>query len=157
MLRLAPVDFATAKAFIAEHHRHHDAPVSWKFGVGVYAGESLVGVGIAGRPVSRVLDDGTTVEITRICTVGHKNTASKLYSALRRAALALGYRRLITYTLASESGVSLRAAGWNPVKQTKGGTWDTPARRRGEGLGQLSLIEARKPRQEGRKVLWESI
>ena len=129
-LQLQPITFAEAAAFVRLHHRHHGPPVGWKFGVAVNDGERVRGVVIVGRPVARALQDGWTVEVTRCCTDGAKNAASMLYAAAWRAARALGYRRMITYTLAREAGTSLRAAGWIALYQTKGGTWNTPARPR---------------------------
>ena len=81
-------------------------------GVGVKNKDDLVGVATAGRPIARHLDDSITLEINRTCTDGTKNANSMLYGAICRAAKALGYRRCITYTQASESGASLRATGW---------------------------------------------
>lgn len=83
--------------------------------VGVACGGELVGVAIVGRPVARALQDGKTAEVSRVCTSGEPNACSKLLSACRRVAVALGYSRLITYTLVSELGTSLRAAGWREV------------------------------------------
>lgn len=84
-----------------------------KFSIGCVADGELVGVVIAGRPVSRYLDDGLTLEVTRLCSTGEKNACSILYGAAARAARAMGYRRIITYTLDSEDGTSIRAAGWS--------------------------------------------
>lgn len=111
-ISLTPVTMAEARAFVAAHHRHNEPPVTARFCVGVSQGGELVGVGIAGLPKSRMLMDGRTLEVVRTCTTGAKNANSMLYGALARAAKALGYARLITYTLESESGSSLRAAGW---------------------------------------------
>lgn len=131
-LRIVPVDLATARAFVDAHHRHNDPPVGHKFSVGVALGSELVGVAIVGRPVSRVLQsDGTTLEVIRTATDGTRNANSMLYGAARRAAFALGYDRLITYTQADESGASLRAAGFRVVAQRPPRPgWDTPSRRR---------------------------
>ena len=120
-----------ARAYVDAKHRHHRAPVSGLFAVGARCENDVVGVAIVGRPVSRVLDaDDYTAEVTRLCTDGTKNACSLLYAACWRAARALGYRKLITYTLASESGVSLRAAGWVVVGEVKGRSWSTPSRPR---------------------------
>lgn len=126
MLRLQPISQAEAADFIREHHRHHLPPVGWKFGIAVNDGERIRGVITVGRPVARHLDDGLTLEVTRNCTDGAKNAASMLYGAAWRATKALGYRKLITYTLASETGVSLQAAGWNVVGEVTGRSWHTP-------------------------------
>ena len=109
---LVPIALRDARRFIAEHHRHNAAPRGWLFGVSLVRDGELRAVGVAGRPTARALQDGLTVEITRVCTVGDRNAASRLYGALCRAAAALGYRRAVTYTLASEAGSSLLAAGF---------------------------------------------
>jgi hypothetical protein len=132
-LHLQPVTQAEAFAFVDRYHSTHDAPQEWKFGVGVNDGEQVVGVAIVGRPVSRHQDDGVTLEVTRNCTDGTKNAASKLYAAAWRAAKNMGYRRLITYTLAdSEDGTPLRAVdGYRVVhERNSGGDWSSPSRPR---------------------------
>lgn len=128
---LRPVTRDVADGFIKRFHRHHGVPVGalWRHGVHDDDGE-LVGVAVVGRPVARALDDGLTVEITRLCTVGTYNACSALYAAARRAAIAKGYRRGITYILASENGASLRAAGWVHLWDVRGRSWDTPSRPR---------------------------
>lgn len=127
-LSLQPITLAEANAFIRRHHRHHLPPVGWKFGVAASDNKTVVGVVTVGRPVARVFDDGLTLEVTRCCTDGTKNAASFLYGAARRAAEAMGYRRLVTYTLASESGASLRASGYREVWRVKGRSWSCPSR-----------------------------
>jgi hypothetical protein len=130
-LRVVPCDRDEAFAFVRQHHRHHRPPPSHKFSVAVAdeAGE-IRGVAVVGRPVSRMMDDGWTLEVTRVATDGAANACSALYAAARRVALALGYRRLITYTLASEPGTSLRAAGWRVVAEVRGRSWDFACRPR---------------------------
>ena len=130
-LRLVPVSFAAAAAFIDAHHRHHRRPIGHKFSVGVAVGDQLVGVAMVGRPVARHYDDGLTLEVNRTCTDGTPNANSMLYGAAWKATKALGYGRLITYTQAGESGASLRAAGWRVVAELparKG--WSVPSRPR---------------------------
>ena len=112
MLRLRPISLRDANEYVRQHHRHHKPVVGHKFSIGCEADGELVGVIIAGRPVSRYLDDGFTLEVTRLCTNGAKNACSFLYGAAARAAAAMGYKRIITYTLESENGASLRASGW---------------------------------------------
>ena len=132
-LHLQPITQQEANAFIDRHHSTHDAPQGWKFGVGVNDGVKVVGVATVGRPVSRHRDDGLTLEVTRCCTDGTKNAASKLYAACWRAAKNLGYQQVITYTLAdSEEGVPLRAVNGYEVlhERNKGGDWDRPSRPR---------------------------
>ncbi len=112
MLKAVPVTLREANAYVKEHHRHHKPVAGHKFSIGCEANGQFVGVVIAGRPVSRYLDDGHTLEVTRLCTDGTKNACSFLYAAAARAAAAMGYDRIITYTLDTENGVSLRASGW---------------------------------------------
>lgn len=129
-LSVVPVSLAEAKAYVERHHRHHPAPVGAKFCVAVAAAGEIRGVAIVGRPVARGFDDGWTVEVSRCCTDGAKNAASMLYGAAWRAARALGYRRLVTYTLASEPGTSLRAAGFRVLHEVKGRSWSCETRPR---------------------------
>ena len=112
MPRLTPVSLREANTFVQAHHRHHRPVVGHKFSIGCEADGQLVGVAIVGRPVSRYLDDGRTLEVTRLCTMGGKNACSMLYAAAARAAKSMGYQKIITYTLDSEHGASIRAAGW---------------------------------------------
>lgn len=123
MLEICPITLKEANAFVEQHHRHHGPTVGHKFSIGLSDGEKIVGVAIVGRPVSRHLDDGWTLEVNRLCTDGTRNACSMLYAAAWRAARAMGYRKLITYILDSESGTSLRAAGWRCVGQAGGLRW----------------------------------
>ncbi|HEP9051874.1 TPA: hypothetical protein VDU98_001259, partial [Pseudomonas aeruginosa] len=112
-LHLLPVSLRTANVFVLAHHRHHRPVQGAKFALAVTLSDSdlIRGVAIVGRPVARHLDDGWTLEVTRLCTDGAHNACSKLYGAAWKVARALGYIRLITYTLSDEGGASLRAAG----------------------------------------------
>lgn len=112
-LTLVPLPFAEAKAFIEVWHRHLKAPPGHKFSLGLLDDDGvLVAVAMVGRPVARGLDDGLTLEVTRLASDGTRNACSMLYGAATRAARALAYRRLVTYTRADEPGASLRASGW---------------------------------------------
>lgn len=132
-LQLKPLTLKAANEYITQTHRHHPPTRGHKFSVGVVdeAGE-LHGVGVAGRPVSRVLDGQGYLEVVRVATDGTKNACSMLYGALRRAGIALGYppERIITYTLASEPGSSLRASGWIDDGPAGGGSWSRAGRER---------------------------
>jgi len=116
-LNIVPITLREASAFITLHHRHNKPPRGWKFGLGIEVDGRLVGVATAGRPVARHFDDGRTLEVNRTCTDGTRNANSKLYGAVWRAAKAMGYTRCITYTQATETGASLRAAGWRMIKE----------------------------------------
>lgn len=130
-LTIVPTTRAEAQAFVEQHHRHHKPSVGDVFCLAVADEEGTVrGVAQVGRPVARGNQDGWTLEVTRVATDGCENACSALYGAAWRAARALGWRKLITYTLASEPGTSLRAAGWSVVGEVKGRSWTTPSRPR---------------------------
>ena len=133
MIELRPIAFSEAAAFVDQNHRHHKRPTGHKFSIACYDGERLCGVAMVGRPVSRYLDDGLTLEVNRLCTDGTRNACSMLYSTAWRAAQALGYTRIVTYTLESESGASLRAAGWHCDGPAGGKHWT------GERARQMAL------------------
>lgn len=134
-LELIPVDQAEVFAFIRLHHRHHIPPPGDILRVGVVAREGekrgcLVGVATWGRPTARGLNDGFTAEITRVCSDGTTNVCSMLYGACVRMALAAGYRKVVTYVLASEGGASAKAAGFRVVAEVKGRSWSCRSRPR---------------------------
>lgn len=130
-MNIRPITLKEARVVVGDWHRHNQPPVGGLFAVGCRDGGVLVGVAIVGRPVARLLDDGLTAEITRVATNGTRNACSMLYGACRKAARALGYQRLITYTLASEPGTSLRAAGFiRDADVAAAETWSVPSRPR---------------------------
>lgn len=131
-LRVVPVSFADACGFVAMWHRHHEPPQGHKFSLGVADGGGVLrGVAIVGRPVARYLDDGLTLEVTRTATDGTRNVNSMLLGAAWKAARALGFGRLVTYTQAGESGASLRGAGWRVVAERPAREgWSCPSRPR---------------------------
>lgn len=131
-LHVEPVTLAEASAYVTRHHRHHGPARGHKFSLAIAdpAGKRR-GVAIVGRPSARMLDDGLTLEATRVCTDGATNACSALLGAAWRAARELGYHRLVTYTQAAEAGASLRGAGWRQVAQLRARSgWDTPGRPR---------------------------
>lgn len=135
-LRVAPIGRREAHAFVDAHHRHHESPAGEVFRLAAYSGPDLVAVATVGRPVSRHLDDGATLEVTRLC-VDHGlpsgltwKACSTLYRAAAAEAGARGFSKIITYTLDTESGMSLRYARWKPVHHTRGGSWDRESRPR---------------------------
>ena len=129
-LEVVPISLAEACEFVSIYHRHHGPPQGHKFSLAVADETGVRGVVIVGRPVARARDDGWTLEVTRVCTDGARNACSMLYAASWRAARALGYRRVGTYTLDSESGISLRAAGWRVVGEVRGRSWSCLSRPR---------------------------
>jgi hypothetical protein len=131
-LRAVPITFAEACAFVAKHHRHHPPPIGHKFSIAAKRGAEIVGVAIVGRPVSRMRDDGHTLEVSRLCTDGTRNVASFLLGRACKVTFAFGYMRIGTYVLASETGVSLQAAGWRLIGEAGGGSWSVPSRPRAD-------------------------
>lgn len=134
-LYLVPITLREANAFVEANHRHHGPSRGCICVVGVAGGllteaPIMRGVAIVGRPVARCASDHYTAEVTRLCTDGTRNACSMLYGAAWRAVRALGYARLITYTLESEGGASLRAAGFKVVGQVTGRSWSCASRPR---------------------------
>lgn len=132
LLRVVPTTLRKANAFVADKHRHHPPVTGCRFCVAVADMDMVRGVLIAGRPVARMIDDGFTLEITRCCTDGTRNACSMLYAAARAAGRALGYTRIVTYTLPEEGGVSLRAAGFELMGEAGGGSWCRKGRPRAD-------------------------
>lgn len=120
-----PMSLKEANHLVKKWHRHHRPTQGGLFAVGcaMAGNEEPCGVAIIGRPVSRMLDDGWNCEITRVATDGTKNACSFLYGRCRKAAFALGYKRVLTYTLPEEGGASLRAAGYQLIGEAGGGKW----------------------------------
>lgn len=125
-----PLELAAANEFVSDLHRHHDPVYRDKFRVGALVDGKLVGVVQVGRPVSRYLDNGENIEVVRLCTDGTKNVCSFLYAKAARIAKEMGYKKIITYILESESGASLKAAGWEQETVTNGGDWNRKSRPR---------------------------
>jgi hypothetical protein len=127
-LRSIPVTLATANDFVRRHHRHHDERLGHRFSIGAVLDGRLVGVAICGRPVARNLPQDIALEVNRNCTDGTRNACSFLYGAAARAAQAMGFYSILTYTLDEEGGASLRALGWwgEPAYDLVK-TWHTPS------------------------------
>ncbi len=129
-MTLIPLELGEANAFVEKVHRHHGKAVGHKFSLGAVKDDEICGVAIVGRPTARLRDDGLTLEVTRLASDGTKNACSFLYGACARACFALGYKRLGTYILSSESGATLRASGWRLIGETGGGSWSRSSRPR---------------------------
>lgn len=144
-VHIVPVTIREATAFVLNFHRHNEPPRGAIFAIGASDGAALVGVVMVGRPVGRGLQDGRTAEVTRCCVVeaAPKGTPSALYGAAWRAARAMGWQRLVTYTLVSEGGASLRGAGWKVVAEIGArdpGDWQNrPGREWHPVVGQAKL------------------
>ena len=155
MIKAVPLSLTEAKSYINAHHRHHIAAKVDKYRVGAEVDGVLVGVVQVGRPVSRMLDDGMTLEVLRLCTNGEKDICSFLYSRAARIARELGYKRIITYILASESGVSLKASGWHcEAESVGGGSWNHPSRPRTMVEAQMSIFPQKDKYPTEKKQRW---
>ena len=152
-MRAVPIELKDANAYVSEHHRHH-APVHRdKFRVACLQDGQIVGIIQVGNPVSRMLDDGKTLEVVRCCTNGKKNVASFLYSRAARIARELGYEKIITYILESELGTSLKASGWELDSEScGGGSWDRPSRPR--EYEQMTIFGTFEKYPTGKKQRW---
>ena len=148
-LEVVPLSRAEAKSYVTRWHRHHPPSLGGVFQIGVAdeAGQ-IRGVAMIGRPVARGLQDGFTLEVNRVATDGTPNACSALYGAAWRAAKALGWRKLITYTLASEGGASLRGAGWRVIGEREGRSWAKSSVNRPRDDNYNATSE--------QKVLWEA-
>lgn len=130
-MTIVPINLKEANLFVANFHRHHNPVPGHKFSIAVADEDGEIhGVAIVGRPISRMSDDGWTLEVNRCCTDGVRNGCSMLYRAAWKAAIAMGYRRLITYTLQEEGGSSLRGAGFKLIGDRGGGAWSRKNRPR---------------------------
>ena len=142
---VVPLNITEANQFVLSFHRHNKPTVGGKFALGVAFDSELVGVAIVGRPICRHLDKDGTAEVLRTCTNNKapKGAVSKLYAACWRAWRAMGGQKIITYTLKSESGASLRGAGWAVVYESKtnNNPWNSKTRQREwqPVFGQLKL------------------
>ena len=127
-MRVLPLTLAEANALVAELHRHHKPAVGHRFSIGLQHEGKMVGAAINGRPVARMTDWHTTLEVLRLVTDGTKNACSALYGASARIAKEMGFASIQTFILASEPGTSLLASGWTPAAPSAGGTWNRPSR-----------------------------
>lgn len=136
-----------ANSYVEQYHRHHGRVVGHKWSLAAYKDGHLCGVAIVGRPTGRRLDDGKTLEVTRLCTDGTRNACSCLYAAAARRARAEGYAKIITFILQSEPGTSLRAAGWE-MEAAKAGRPKWNAERYADRPVQLTLFPKKQPPAE---------
>lgn len=151
-MRAVPMELKDAQNFINAHHRHHQASHRDKFRIAASDGKNIVGVIQVGRPISRALDDGHTLEVLRLCTTGEKDVCSFLYSRAARIAKEMGYTKIITYILESEPGTSLRASGWKLEADGVGGSdWNVPSRPREVVASQMSLFPEKQKYPVGEK------
>ena len=142
-MKVIPLTLARANEVVSQWHRHNKACVGHRFSLGAEHDGQLVGVAIVGRPVARKLDQQFTAEVNRLCVTpsAPPNTCSFLYGACRRVWFTMGGKRMITYTLQSESGSSLRGSGWSPteLKAAPKNGWQTRERDHQQVYDQLKI------------------
>ena len=154
-LTLKPVSRLEAKKFIASVHRHNNAPIFIIAAVSLRDDAGVIhGVGTLELPKARMLADGVTAEVSRVCTDGSRNACTQLYGALCRVAAGLGYQRVISYTLASEPGSSLAGAGFEVVAHVKPKDWSLRNRSR-SGRNEVDLFGNPTTLPGRDRVRWE--
>ena len=154
-IKAVPLSLKEANEYIDQFHRHHMHSEYDKFRIGAEIEGKLVGVAQVNRPVSRMLDDGKTLEVIRLCSDGSRNVCSFLYSRCARIAKEMGYEKIITYILESESGDSLRASGWHLEKSDcGGGSWSRKSRPRDLVPDQLSFFPVKQKYPTEKKQRW---
>ncbi len=145
MLTIKPISLKLANEYVINNHRHHDKVQGHKFSISVYDDGRLCGVAIVGHPQSRRIDNDNILEVLRLCTDGTYNACSILYARCARIAKDMGYRKIITYILESESGASLKASGWHCEKERCGGIrWTGRREAERHRYEQISLFMRKK-------------
>lgn len=152
-MRIKPVSLKEANAYVVANHRHHDKVQGHKYSIGVYEGDVLHGVAIVGHPQGRYDNDGQTLEVLRLCTDGTYNACSMLYSRCARIAKDMGYQKIITFILESETGASLKASGWKCENEKCGGlSWENNKRyKERHKYTQLSFLPKKEVPREYKK------
>ena len=125
---IKPCELKDANTYIAKLHRHHKPIAGHRFSIAAWKDGVMVGVATVGRPVARMTNQKTVLEVTRLCTDGTRNACSILYAAAARIGRTIGYESIQTFILESAPGTSLKAAGWKPVAMSPGGDWNRPSR-----------------------------
>ena len=158
-LVVRPISLKDANSFVEQNHRHHRATQGHKFSIACYQNGVLHGVAIVGRPLSRYLDNGKTLEVLRLCTDGTKNACSILYARSARIAKDMGYEKIITYVLEEEHGASLKASGWEIEEcGVGGGSLENCTRRIDDQIYyQGTLFGEREKYPTGKKNRWVKI
>ena len=122
-MRIIPLELSALNVLVETLHRHHKGVQGHRFSIGLESNGKIVGGASIGRPTARLTNQHEVLEVTRLVTDGTANACSALYSAAARIGKAMGYRHIQTFILQSESGVSLKAAGWKFEQYSAGGDW----------------------------------
>ena len=134
--KVIPLTLKESNDFVTAHHSHNKKVQGYKFAIGALFKNKLVGVAIAGRPVSATLDNKKTIELLRSCVLDDapKNTNSFLYGRVWRIAVAMGYEKMVTYTLMKEQGSACKAIGMKIVGQTRDSSKAWAAKKKQDGI-----------------------
>lgn len=152
---IIPISLNSANQFVINNHRHHSKVAGCKFCIGISINSNIVGVAICGRPISRKFDDGFTLEVTRLCTSNEiKNGCSKLYGACSRIAKEMGYKKIITYILSSETGISLIASGWKKEADNVGKLFWNSSKTITRTTEMIDLFGTTKKYPQEKKARW---
>jgi hypothetical protein len=137
---VTPLTLKEANEFVDHHHSHNKRVQGYKFAIGAIYDGKLVGVSICGRPISATLDNKKTIELLRSCVLDDapKNTNSFLYGRSWRVAEAMGYKKMITYTLIREKASACKAIGMKIVGQTKDSTKAWAHKEKKDGIKRLA-------------------
>ena len=147
--KVMPLTLKQANEFVGKWHRHHKPVQGHRFSIGAIDEQTIIrGACIVGRPVSRKVDAYHVAEVTRLVTDGTPNACSFLYGAATRVAKEMGFAKIQTYILESESGISLKAAGWSFEGWTQGGDWNHSTAYRGT---------RRRDQPMGKKQRWAKL
>lgn len=122
-MRIVPLELRALNDLVSRLHRHHKPVRGHRFSIGAEHDGKLVGGASIGRPTARMTNQREVLEVTRLVTDGTKNACSALYAAAARVGKELGYKRIQTFILESETGISLKAAGWKLDGKSAGGDW----------------------------------
>lgn len=151
MLEIRPISIAKANEYVERFHRHHGKKTGCRFAIGCYEGRELHGVAICSNPVARNADDGLTLEVSRLCTDGTRNACSILYGACARIAKEMGFYKIQTYILETETGTSLKASGWKCEGRAGSVSWLHNASERTKERNmyiQMELFPKKKPPEQ---------
>ncbi|MCK0190849.1 XF1762 family protein [Arenibacter sp. F20364] len=150
-----PTTIAKANEFVKENHRHHRPTArnggKWALSAIDKESEEIIGVLIAGNPVSATYMDGKTLEVTRLCIKENApmGAASFLLSKCSKIWKIMGGDRIITYTLQKECGASLKGAGWDKVAELMPhNDWKYKSDKDGKKRDKLEIYQLKKFRWE---------
>lgn len=129
IMRIKPLTLKQANELVSTLHRHHKPVRGHRFSIGLEHDGKIIGAAVVGRPVARMTPAYSVAEVSRLVTDGTPNACSKLYGAVARITCEMGFDRVQTFILFSETGISLRAAGWTKDERySGGGDWNRPSR-----------------------------